>query len=409
MTDPHGRPRLAASAKPEGVVAPDLMLMDSGAHIDSLVEGNTAFALDLYEKLKGQAGNLLVSPLSVSTVLAMVYLGARGRTASEMAQVLRFSPLRDRVAAQVASLQERLAVDGGTDGVRLRIANRLWGQTGYSFLEEFLQEVERSYRGGFQAVDFAQTADAVRLINRWAEAETEGLIKELLTPGTITELTRLVLANAIYFKGRWSVPFDKGATKVSRFSVSLRETVQVPMMRKVTSCGYLKAPALQVLEKRYGAGQFSMVLLLPEQIEGIAALEAALTPDDLCAWLSALQRVEVDLTVPKFRFENQFQLASALSAMGIVDLFQFPDADLTGLTENKNLFLSLVIHKAAIEVAEEGTKAAAATAATVMYGATLETKPRPIVFRADHPFLFLIRHNPSGSILFMGRVTNPQN
>ena len=262
--------------------------------------------------------------------------------------------------------------------------------------------VKKHYDGGFNTVDFAGATEASRLtINSWVEQKTANKIKDLLAQGSLTELTRLVLTNAIYFKGDWAVKFKPDLTKPMPFHVSVEKTVNVPMMRQNGDFLFAENDDVKVLELPYVGKELSMVLLLPKT--NMNDLNAKLDAARLAEWTGQVREREVDIYLPKFKFETQYELKELLSDMGMVDAFALPPADFSGMSGQKDLYITKVIHKAIIEVNEEGSEAAAATAVVMGVKAVLH-KP---VFKADQPFLFLIRHNDTGAILFMGRVNNP--
>jgi len=396
----------------------------------ALVEGNNRFALELYARLRGNEGNLFFSPYSISTALAMTYSGARGTTAGQMAQTLRFprEPNKaldsdnqdkllyrvekrllsdERLAAAFGRLQKGLKADPKREGYELSVANALWGQRGYDFLEEFLEIVETNYGGRLGEVDFAAaTEKARRSINAWVEEKTKNKIKELIKPGVLNSMTRLVLTNAIYFKGAWDTPFQEAATRPASFTLSGGKKVDVPMMNQNDRFKYAETESFQALELPYADNELSMVILLPKKTDGLSDFEKKLTAKSLSDWLSKLAKRKVIVSVPKFEMTSQFSLAAVLKSMGMTDAFAPREADFSGMNGRKDLFISAVVHKAYVEVNEEGTEAAAATGVAI--GLTSMPIDRPPTFRADHPFLFLIRHNLTGSILFIGRVANPK-
>ncbi len=372
---------------------------------EALVRGNNTFALDLYGELRAQEGNLFFSPFSISTALAMTYGGARGSTAAQMEQVLHFEVTTERLHQAFSQLVETLNAQGAKGDYQLSVANVLWGQQGVGFLKKFLDLTEKHYGAGLRQVDFAAATEAARrAINAWVEEETQGKIKDLIQPGVLNALTRLVLTNAIYFKGTWAEQFDKKATRDAPFTLATRQQVKVPMMHKTENFGYTEAEDFQALELAYAGDDLSMVIFLPRQVDGLAALEKELSLDNLQSWLGGLRRQTVQVSVPRFTMTSEFRLQEVLKSLGMTDAFSGA-ADFSGMTGRRDLFISAVIHKAFVDVNEEGTEAAAATAVVMMRSAA----PRPpVVFRADHPFLFLIRDNASGSILFIGRLVNPK-
>lgn len=382
--------------------------------VQALAEGNNQFALDLYAKLRSNEGNLFFSPYSISTALAMTYSGARGATAAQMGQVLHFPTQGDkqllgneRIAAAFGELQKGLKTQADKKGYELSVANALWGQDGYDFLDGFLEVVETNYGGRLSEVDFvAATEKARTTINAWVEKKTKNKIKELIKPGVLNAMTRLVLTNAIYFKGAWAAPFQEAATHPAPFTLADGEKVDVPMMNQSDKFKYAEAESAQILELPYGDDELSMVILLPKKTDGLSDFEKNLTPRSLSDWLGGLQERKVVVSIPKFKMTSQFSMASVLKSMGMTDAFAPGAADFSGMNGRKDLFISAVVHEAYVEVNEEGTEAAAATG--VVMRLTSAPMDRPPVFRADHPFLFLIRHKQTGSILFIGRVTNPK-
>jgi serpin B len=379
------------------------------ADVRAVVEGNNRFALDLYGRLRsGQPGNLFFSPGSLSTAVAMTYAGARGQTAEQMAQVLHFRLPQEKLHPAFTALQETWDADGEKTGYRLSVANRLWGQEGFDFRPAFLATTRESYGAELAQVDFARQAEPARLrINSWVEERTQGKIRDLIPPGVLDAMTRLVLTNAIYFKGDWTDPFEKNATKEAPFHISAHRQVDVPLMSQQDDFRYWAGDGVKVLELPYGKGDLAMLALLPDKIEGLPALEAGLTTESLSRWLSGLRKQKVQVSLPRFTLTSQFQLADVLGAMGMIRAFRPGEADFSGMSSQEELFLSAVVHKAFVDVNEEGTEAAAATGIAV--GTTSFVVPQePVVFRADHPFVFLIRDNRTGSLLFLGRLANPQ-
>jgi serpin B len=370
------------------------------------VKANTEFALGLYDKLRTRDGNLFLSPYSISTALAMTYEGACGETAEEMAKALHFTPDHERLRAAFAALLARTR-PGKKDDYQLSVANALWGQKNFGFLPEFLNHTRESYGAGLREVDFiGSTEEARKTINAWVEKQTKDKIKDLLQPGILTEDTRLVLTNAIYFKGLWARQFKKSATKEEPFRTAGGGSVKAPLMHQTGDFKYAHGGDFQALELPYRGDDLSMVVLLPKKADGLPALEAKLTASNLDAWLGKLQKQEVEVALPRFKMTRSFGLNATLKALGMRRAFVPGGADFTGMagSEGRRLFIQAVVHKAFVDVNEEGTEAAAATAVAV--GADSEPPPPP-VFRADHPFVFLISDNRSGSVLFLGRLANP--
>jgi serpin B len=366
------------------------------------------FAVDLYARLRSsEKGNLFFSPQSISTALAMTYVGARGETAEEMARTMHFSLPQDRLPAGYAELTHALR-GGGTQSYRLSIANRLWGQRGMSFLDTFVAVTRREFGAELGLVDFATNAEGARgEINGWVATETEQKIRDLIPAGVLGPDTRLVLANAIYFRGDWARQFEKSATHEQPFHVSGGTTVAVPLMFAKMTVGFGGQPevGLKVVELPYKGDDLSMLVLLPDAPDGLAEMEAKLTAESLREWTTGLARRDVLVYLPRFSMESGFGLGSTLAAMGMPLAFS-DRADFSGMNGTRDLSISAVLHKARVDVDEQGTEAAAATG--VAMGVRAVRPEEPPTFRADHPFVFFIRHNPTGAILFLGRLTNPK-
>jgi serpin B len=377
--------------------------------VHAVAEDNNGFALDLYARLRtGQSDNLFFSPGSLSTALAMTYAGANGETASQMAKVLHFNLPQEKLHPTFASLNRTWHGKGKESGYRLLVSNRLWGQQGLHFLPGFLAVTRDHYDAELAQVDFArQTERARQRINAWIEEQTQDKIRDLIPPGLLDATTRLVLTDAIYFKGDWSDPFPKEVTQQAPFHVSASQQAEVPLMYRQDGFRYWAGDGLKVLELPYGQGDLAMLILLPDEIEGLSALENRLTADNLSRWRSGLRKQEVRVHLPRFRLDSQFRLADVLKAMGMTLACSQAEADFSGMTEQPDLYISAVLHKAFVDVNEEGTEAAAATGVVMTFGAAMVPE-EPAVFRADHPFVFLIRDKRTGSILFLGRLVNPQ-
>jgi serpin B len=369
-----------------------------------LVKGNTAFALDLYRNLREREGNLFLSPYSISTALAMTYAGARGDTEQQMATVLNFTRDHKQLHPPFTELQAQLNKEQSNGKIELSVANALWAEKNYSFLENFIDMTNKNYGAPLSRVDFKNNPEQARTrINEWVEQKTNDKIKDLIKPGVINALTRLVLTNAIYFRGNWTRQFKESATKENKFWIAPDKAIMVPLMTQEDDFAYGENENMQILELPYVGNSLSMIILLPKTIDGLSELETTLTVENLTLWTGLLSTREIRIYLPKCKMTSAFSLKQTLSAMGMPDVFT-PKADFSGMTGNKDLFISAVIHKAFVDIHEEGTEAAAATAVTMRMTAM---RTPPSEFRADHPFLFLIRHNPSGSILFLGRVTDP--
>jgi serpin B len=380
------------------------------AQTKSLVEGDTAFALELYARLSGTPGNLFFSPYSISTCLAMTYAGARGDTETQMGQVLHISKGRRPMHSSFGILQRQLNEAQKQKGIQLDIANALWTQKGEPFLPAFLKIANDDYQANVNQADFKTSAGAVtREINRWVAQKTKDKIQDILPPGSVDDLTQLVLANAIYFRGSWASRFEKAATSAQPFHLSENGQAEVPLMYHVADASYVENNELQAVELAYSGDELSMVILLPRQIDALGQMERQLSPAFLARLLAQMKKQNVEVFLPKFKLESGFNLNDTLAKMGMPDAFIRPKADFSGLNGTKgDLCISGVFHKAWAEVNEEGTEAAAATGVAVAARGLTERLRPPPVFRADHPFIFLIRDTRSGSLLFVGRLADPR-
>jgi serpin B len=373
------------------------------ADLTPVVEANTAFALALYARLSEREGNLFFSPYSISTALAMTWAGARDTTEQEMARTLHFVLPQDRIHPVFGALQQSLQRGTELGGYRLSIANRLWGQQGYPWLESFLSVTRTQYEAELAALDFAGNPETCRqTINTWVLEKTVGKIEDLLPPGILDATTKLVLTNAIYFKGQWASRFDLNQTHSRAFTLLSGQTIQVPTMQQKGEFGLGETTAASILVLPYAGLDLSMVFLLPHEANGLAALEAQLTPANLTVWLGAVRPADVIASLPRFRTTSEFALKPTLAEMGMVSAFDPNTADFSGMDSRRDLFITAVVHKGYVEVNEEGTEAAAAT------GVVVGPTSAGLVFTADHPFVFLIRDSVTESILFLGRIMDPR-
>ncbi len=371
----------------------------------AVADSVNAFSADLYTRLAAEKdGNLFFSPASISAALTLTYAGARGETAEEMAAVLHLPQPADAVHPAWAALLG--ALKSSDKGLTVSTANALWGQRGFGFDAGYVSLVGKYYGGGLREADYAADPDAAREeINGWVAANTANRIRDLLAPGEVTTDTRLVLANAVYFKGKWAKAFDPKDTRERDFRTSDGETVKVGMMHARESFEYAETNTVQVLEMPYRGDRFAMVVVLPRAADGLPAVEKALTAGTLDRWLGRLEPAEVTTDLPRFESTAKLsKLTETLRAMGMIRAFG-ADADFSGLAPGRQLYLSFVVHKAFVEVDEEGTEAAAATGVGMAWGGISVLRER--TFTADHPFLFFIRDTQSGVILFMGRFTGP--
>jgi serpin B len=365
-----------------------------------LVDGNTRFALGLYRALREEEGNLFFSPYSISLALAMTYSGARGETETQMGNTLRFTLPQSVLHPVFHGLDTNLVQrPSGIEGVSLSIGNALWGQIGYPFLSDFRDTLVESYDAPLRLTDFANASEEARTeINAWVRDATNGKIQELMKPGSISPLTRLVLANAITFKGTWKLQFDEAYTTDAPFYRLDGGQVEVLMMRIQERFLYAEGRDFQAIELPYAGDALSMVILLPR--EGMfEAFEANLSIERLDAVLAQLGSEKVQLAMPRFELTSEFSLADTLTRLGMSDAFTGA-ADFSGMDGTRDLFIDHVAHKAYVSVNEEGTEATAATGVSM-------TLSMPSLMLIDHPFIFLIRGVETGTILFMGRVVDP--
>jgi serpin B len=382
-----------------------------------IVKGSNEFAFDLYAKLAAkEKGNLFFSPCSIHTALAMTYAGAAGDTAKQMAKTLHFTLPADKLSAGYAEVLKALNNPTQVEGpfkrdipepaYQLVIANALWGQKGYGFKPAFSQLLLKNYGAGLNEVDFTQSEQARRTINDSVAKQTKDKIKDIIPQGELNDTTRLVLTNALCFKARWDMPFDESVTKNGTFKLSVDKSVDVPMMHK-KEMGFLYAENddVQILLIPCTQYESFVVLVLPKKIDGLANIEKSLTFENLGEWAKDMKEAQVDVTLPKFTFSNEFILTDTLKAMGVKDAFDSGKADFSGMSDKKDLSISAAIHKTFVAVDEEGIEAAAATGVSHILG----IEPNPKVFKADHPFVFMVRHSSTGEILFLGRVANPKS
>jgi serpin B len=375
----------------------------------AVVAATTGFAAALYGELAGEPEALFLSPSSIAAALAMTLAGARGETEAELAAALQLAVPPDRLHPAFGRMLEatRAAV-----GVELATANAIWAQDGYALRPEYLAIVRETYRAAIEQVDFERAADQARgRINAWVEEQTRGRIRDLVPPGVLGAITRLVLVNAVYFKGAWADPFDRGATSDQPFHRLDGSSAKLPTMRRTGAYDLVEDADAQTIEIPYGDGSLAMVVVLPRRRDGLPALERALDGPWIARRLAKLDDAaprEVEVHLPRFRVEASFDLGGALQRLGARRAFDRTRADFSGMTGDPDgLFVSAVLHRAFVDVNEEGTEAAAATAVAMALAGMAPTRLRPPVFRADHPFLFLIRDRRTKLVLFLGRLLDP--
>jgi len=382
------------------------VIQSSAEDASSVVNANNQFAFELYSKYKSETGNIFFSPYSISTALAMTFEGAKGQTADEMQAVFHFP--KDDTLRRSSFQQIYKEINKKDKPYTLKTANALWAQKDYAFLDSYFSLVKQYYGGNVTNLDFKTKTEESRLtINRWVEKQTNNKIKDLIPIGALNSMTRMVLTNAIYFKGMWVKQFDKADTREKDFKVSAEKKVKAKMMSlsgKEAKFNYAETGDLQVLELPYKGEELSMLILLPKE-GGMAALEASLNAQEISKLRNSLDEERVEVHLPKFKFETKYFIAEDLKGMGMPTAFSPESADFSGMTGKKDLYIDSVIHQAFVEVNEEGTEAAAATGITM--GITSIAIPKFKIFNADHPFIFVIQGRATGNILFLGRVNDP--
>ena len=371
--------------------------------IQDVVNANNQFAFDLYSELdKDEDGNMFYSPYSISAALAMTYEGAEGKTADEMKSVFHF-PEEDILRPNFAAIYNDINKENKE--YKLKTGNALWVQKDYPFLEEYISRVENYYGGKAAMLDFVEETEKSRqTINSFIEEQTKDKIKDLIPKGCLGEMTRLVLTNAIYFKGIWEWEFDKSDTREEDFKITSTDIVKTPIMSmnpEDAKFNYAQTEDLQILELPYKGDKISMLILLPT--ENLDSIESSLTVEKLNGYKSQMKETKLSsISLPKFEFDSKYFMKNTLISLGMPTAFS-DDADFSGMTGKKDLYISKVIHQAYVAVDEEGTEAAAATA-VIMF----ESFAMPMnIFRADHPFVFIIQEKDTGNILFLGRVVDP--
>ncbi|XP_022098741.1 leukocyte elastase inhibitor-like isoform X2 [Acanthaster planci] len=374
----------------------------------NLAEANNRFAFHLYQTLTEATAsdNIVFSPMSISIAFGMTFLGARGNTANQMKEVLKFNLMEEsRLHSSLSKLNSAIFDVHATRYI-LRKANRLFGQKDLDLRHQFLHDVQKHYGSSMASLDFVEDSEGSRqFINSWVSQETEEKIVDVLPPGHVNEMTRLVLVNAIYFKADWISKFDASKTFDQDFYFSESEVIEVAMMHRKSKFNFAEDTSLRckIIELPYVGKKLSMVLILPEEINGLDTLLKHFSNEKLLHFLNNLSNVTVDLAIPKFSLEETVFMNDVLHTMGMQDLFRQDKADLSGITGTKDLFVSTVVHRAFLEVNEEGSEAAAATAVTISARSISHTPE----FIADHPFLFFIIDSKTKAIIFMGNYRKP--
>ncbi len=374
--------------------------------VQALAEGANAFAFEMYDQLASTKGNFAYSPASISTALAMTFAGAQGETAQQISDVMHFelppAQLHAAYSAQLAAWN-----DPARTAYELAVVNRLFGEQTSKFHDAFVQLTGDDYGAPLEPVDFIGAPDQARTrINAWVAEQTHQRIRNLLPPGSIESLTRLVLTNAVYFKGKWKTEFDKKATAPGPFHRAEGGPVSVPMMRLTADFAFARHPEVTVMRMPYTGDELAMDVFVPNERDGIRKLEAALDDKQVDTWLEALHTTEVEVTLPRFKIDPPapISLSRALTSLGM-ELPFTPRADFSAMADISPLYIDDVFHKAFVELNEEGTEAAAATAVVMKTESASISEPARLF--ADRPFVFMIRDLRSGAILFAGRVADP--
>ncbi len=373
--------------------------------VRKISESNNLFTLDFYLQLKMLRENLFFSPFSVYTALAMVFVGARGLTAKQMSENLYVSMEQNQFHSMLESLLGTFRDNRVSKGFELHIANLLAFRKGYKILDEYITFIKKKYDGNIWEL----VGDFSVRINSWVSEQTQGKITKIFDSQSISPEITLILINTIYFKGEWHYKFMKSATEEDTFSLIDSNKVFIPMMHQINLFGYFESENIQILEMTYKGSEehLSMVIFLPKELDGLIEFENKITNEQVSSYITQLYARRVEVFIPRFKFEKEYSLIDSLKNLGMINPFTL-DADFSGITDSpEGLFIEKVIHKAFIDVDEEGTEAAASTVIMMApTGPPIKREPPPI-FRADHPFLFIIRDMQTNTILFIGRVMNP--
>jgi serpin B len=424
-SQPTGTPPSAAGQSDQGQIVQSQLERLSAtavpqADLSALVQGNSDFAMALYQQLRNGSGNLSFSPFSISLALGMTYGGASNETAAQMAETLHYTLPEARLNPAMNLLDQTLASYAGaagspastatptSQGFQLDLANAIWGQAGISFLPVYLDLLAQDYGAGIHVANFELAPENARqVINQWVQQQTQGKITNLFPPGAIDTATRLVLANAIYFKAGWQDPFDPKSTQPGPFYLTNGSSVQVPMMNsgEETYYPYAQGDGYQAIELPYQTSPVVMLIVMPSS-GTFSNFEAGLNDTQLNSILAGLNSQHVNLSLPKYKIESTFDLSSTLAAMGMKDAFNASQADFSGMDGRHDLYISDVMHKDYVSVDEQGTEAAAATG-VAMSAAAVFNPASTLKITIDHPFLFFIVDSQTGTILFLGRVLNP--
>lgn len=390
----------------------ETLLEDS---IHSMVHGNNTFSFSLFKQLRANPGNLFFSPYCITSAMAIPYAGARGGTQNQMQSALHYLPQMDNLDLSLEEFNKRLTKQAmlGPNEIKLFMANGLWVQRNFQLENDFLERIRRYFGSIVRQVDFIHNAEAARLnINEWVREGTQGRITNIVERGDIGPDTRLVVVSSIFMKAVWEFPFDASLTTLTPFFLDPKTTLSVPMMNMTKRLRLVQLPQFALLELPYSTSfqsttQLAMYILLPNALDGLPQVENSVASGDFDDWVKKLQYERVFVSLPRFKFSTGFDLSAALKKMGMAGAFN-DLADFTGIYAGGGLALSKVLHKAFVSVDEKGTEAVAATAVSINMTSMPEERP-PVIFKADHPFVFIIVERASGAILFMGRYSTPTN
>ena len=373
-------------------------------NVEDVVTGNNKFTFSLYDEINNEATNVFFSPYSISSALAMTYNGARGTTKEEMSDVMNFDKNEEIQSKNFSALNNHVK-SLTSKKIQLDIANSIWGQQDYGFEKRFLELNNKYYGAGVKGVNFKKNYKSIRKdINEWVENKTQEKITDLIKKNMLDPMTRMVLVNAIYFNGKWEFPFKEEDTYEDVFYIYSKCETKVDFMQRQVSLKYFEDDLAQVVEIPYSGKSLSMMVVLPKEKYGMEQLEDHLDENLYHSYQKSMRTKKVKLTLPKFKITDDFELNKPLKNLGMESAFG-KNADFSGMTGDKDLYISNVVHKSFVEVNEEGTEAAAATG-VVMRKTSVNLDKKE--FKADHPFVFFIKDNEHDTILFMGRIMNPE-